>query len=128
MRKSDLIEKLVQRFPTLSRQEVERAVSTLLGEIAQCLAAGGRFEVRDFGVLSTHLRDGKMARNPRTGQQVYVATRRVVHFKPGKRFRIWGRELGGETEASGEGADGDAITSSRASAGSTMAAVNRVQA
>lgn len=103
MLKSDLVDSLVCRFPALTRRDVELSVAVILDEIQRRLAAGGRFEVRDFGVLSTHVLPGKMGRNPRTGQAVYVRSRRVVHFKPGKRLRAWGTgqldELPGHNDA-----------------------------
>lgn len=92
MRKSDLIEKLVQRFPTRTRRQVKTAVDTILDEVTQRLVDGGRCELRNFGVFSTHVWEGKIGRNPKTGKHVYVSARRVVHFKPGKRLRGWGME------------------------------------
>lgn len=90
MLKSDLVDCLVRRFPALTRKDVELSVAVILDEIQNRLVAGGRFEVRDFGVFSTHILPGRVGRNPRTGQAVYVASRRVVHFRPGKRLRAWG--------------------------------------
>lgn len=90
MRKSDLVERLVRRYPTLTRKDVEASVALILEQIRQRLISGGRFELRDFGVLSTHVQPGRMARNPRTGQPVFMSPRRVVRFKPGKKLRLWG--------------------------------------
>ena len=90
MLKSDLVDNLVRRFPTLTRKEIEVSVALILDSIQARLVAGGRFEVRDFGVLSTHVLPAKVGRNPRTGQAVFIKSRRVVHFRPGKRLRAWG--------------------------------------
>jgi len=44
-----------------------------------------RIEVRNFGVLEVKPTKAKpKARNPRTGEIVYVPARRKTHFKPGK--------------------------------------------
>jgi len=44
-----------------------------------------RIEVRNFGVLTVKPTKAKpKARNPRTGEIVYVPARRKTHFKPGK--------------------------------------------
>jgi integration host factor subunit beta len=44
-----------------------------------------RVEVRDFGVFEVKLTKSKpKARNPRTGETIYVPSHRKSHFKPGK--------------------------------------------
>lgn len=87
MNKSDLVDRLVERFPALTRREVEASVSAILKAMTTQLAQGGRFEVRDFAALSVHRLDSKLGRNPRTGEPVVVPARYVVRFKPGKRLR-----------------------------------------
>ncbi len=52
------------------------------------LIQGHRIEARGFGVLET--RDTKAkpaARNPRTGELVYVPARRKTHFRPGRALK-----------------------------------------
>lgn len=87
MNKSDLIDVLIDRFPALTRREVEASVAVILRAITVQLSQGGRFEVRDFAAFSVHELSGKIGRNPRTGEQVVVPARYVVRFKPGKRLR-----------------------------------------
>ena len=44
-----------------------------------------RIEVRDFGVLEVKLTKSKpKARNPKSGEIIFVPSRRKTHFKPGK--------------------------------------------
>ena len=44
-----------------------------------------RIEIRDFGVLEVkHTKPKPKARNPHTGEIVFVPARRKTHFKPGK--------------------------------------------
>ena len=44
-----------------------------------------RIEIRDFGVFEVKTTKAKpKARNPKTGEIVYVPPRRKTHFKPGK--------------------------------------------
>lgn len=87
MNKSDLVDRLIERFPALSRREVDASVSTILNAMTNQLAQGGRFEVRDFAAFSVRRLGGKIGRNPRTGETVVVPARYVVRFKPGKRLR-----------------------------------------
>ena len=54
----------------------------------ETLIEGNRIEVRGFGVLDTKATKPKpAARNPRTGEVVYVPARRKTHFKPGKELK-----------------------------------------
>ena len=44
-----------------------------------------RIEIRNFGVLEVKKTNPKSkARNPKTGEVVYVPARRKTHFRPGK--------------------------------------------
>ncbi len=44
-----------------------------------------KIEIRGFGVLEVKTSKAKpKARNPKTGETVYVPARRKTHFKPGK--------------------------------------------
>ncbi|MGT2482149.1 nitronate monooxygenase (plasmid) [Methylobacterium oryzae CBMB20] len=55
--------------------------------IATALADEDRVELRDFGTFCVRDREGRRARNPRTGREVVVPARTHVHFKPGKAMR-----------------------------------------
>ena len=47
-----------------------------------------RIEIRHFGVFEVKkTRPKPAARNPRTGEIIYVPPRRKTHFKPGKSLR-----------------------------------------
>ncbi len=87
MTRSDLIERLAERFPQLSQQDVEEALKTMLNTMSEALAEGHRIEIRGFGSFSVNERRSRMGRNPRTGAQVLIAEQRVPHFKPGKALR-----------------------------------------
>lgn len=87
MLKSELVDRLVRRFPWLTRAEAEASVRTILNAIQARLAEGERCEVRDFGVFSTHTVAPRMGRNPKTGEVVAIPPRQVVHFRPGKLLR-----------------------------------------
>ncbi len=61
------------------------AVFTALREIMMKADPELRIEVRDFGVFEVKLTKSKpKARNPRTGETIYVPPRRKTHFKPSK--------------------------------------------
>ena len=88
MIRSELVQKLCSDFPDLSQREVENVVAAIFDSITDQLAQGGRVELRGFGAFSTRARDGRTGRNPRTGETVDVAPKRVPYFKPGKEMRV----------------------------------------
>lgn len=60
-------------------------VDSLFKAMRQSLIDGNRIEIRGFGVFEVKKTKPKpAARNPRTGQIIYVPARRKTHFKPGK--------------------------------------------
>ena len=64
MTKSELIENLSTKHPTLSAKEVEGIVKDILELIAQSLEEGNRIEVRGFGSFSLHHRQPVFAELP----------------------------------------------------------------
>ena len=87
MTKSELIQRIADLNPHLFHRDVERIVSTILEEISEALAEGNRVELRGFGAFSVKERDSRVGRNPRTGEAVQVAEKRVPFFKTGKQLR-----------------------------------------
>ena len=87
MTKSELIARLAARNPHLYQRDVERIVATVFDQISKALASGDRVELRGFGAFSVKKRDPRTGRNPRTGEQVSVSSKRVPYFKTGKDLR-----------------------------------------
>lgn len=76
-----------------SVQDAESVVDVVLASMRSMLMSADpevRLELRDFGVFEIKRCKAKpQARNPRTGDHVFVPSRRKSHFKPGislKRF------------------------------------------
>ena len=87
MTRSQLIMQLAEQNPHLYHRDVERIVSTIFEEISAALARGERVELRGFGAFSVKQRAARIGRNPRTGEAVQVATKRLPYFKTGKELR-----------------------------------------
>ena len=87
MIKSELIEKIAERYPHLFLRDVEKIVNAILEEISASLERGDRVELRGFGAFSVKERDPRDGRNPRTGEAVSVEEKRVPFFRTGKELR-----------------------------------------
>lgn len=85
--KSELIERVANKQTQLSAKDVELAIKTIIEEMSQTLASGGRIEIRGFGSFSLHYREPRTGRNPKTGESVELEAKYVPHFKPGKELR-----------------------------------------
>ncbi len=86
MTKSELIERIANKNPHLMLKDVERIVGVILDKITSSLAKGERVEFRGFGAFSVRTRTPRIAKNPRTGEQVKVEERNIPHFKTGKQL------------------------------------------
>jgi integration host factor subunit beta len=87
MTKSELIKKLVAKFPSLKEREIENILNLILKEISASLIAGDRVELRGFGAFSIRTREPRLARNPRTGEKVKVAARKAIYYRAGKELK-----------------------------------------
>jgi len=104
MIKSELIQRLAERNPHLFQRDIERIVSTIFDEIAAAMSRGDRVELRGFGAFSVKQRPARTGRNPRTGDPVFVAEKRIPFFKTGKELRERLNQLA--DQAAGGGASG----------------------
>ncbi|OOH91317.1 integration host factor subunit beta [Pasteurellaceae bacterium 15-036681] len=84
MTKSELIENLALKNPSLQLKSVEEGVKAVLEQMLLSLEQGERIEVRGFGSFSLHYRQPRVGRNPKSGESVALSAKYVPHFKAGK--------------------------------------------
>ncbi|MFP4171315.1 MAG: HU family DNA-binding protein [Candidatus Hydrogenedentota bacterium] len=84
--KRDLILHLAETLG-MQQNDIAKIVDTTLATIADSLAEGKQWELRDFGVFEVKSRLPRKGRNPRTGEAAVVPKRKVVVFRAGKRMR-----------------------------------------
>ena len=87
MTNSDLIEKLINRHPTMSIKHIEFSVKEIIEHLSLTLEKGDRIEIRRFGSFALRYRQPRTGRNPKTGTQVSLEAKSVPHFKAGKELR-----------------------------------------
>jgi len=83
--KSDLVVR-ISRETGFRQQDVRETVQRTLDGIIDGLVADGRIELRDFGVFAVRTRRARTARNPKTGEPVFVPEKKVVSFRAGKKM------------------------------------------
>ena len=110
MTKKEIVKAISEEIG-LTQLKTKEIVQKTFDAIVETLVRDGRIELRNFGVFEVKKRAARKARNPRTGEKVYVAEKFVVTFKPGKEMEEKVRLL--EEEAAraalaqqGAGADG----------------------
>ncbi len=79
--RADLSEAVYQEVG-LSRSESAQLVETVLEEIAGTLVTGETVKISSFGSFAVRQKNGRIGRNPKTGEEVPIAPRRVLVFKP----------------------------------------------
>jgi len=81
--KSDMVD-IISEATGLTKVETEAVVSGFLEKLKESLKQGERVEFRGFGSFSVKKRKPKKARNPGTGETVYLPERFVPVFKASK--------------------------------------------
>jgi integration host factor subunit alpha len=66
----------------LSRTESSVLIESILDHIADALIKGEQVKISGFGTFSVRDKAERMGRNPKTGRQVPITSRRVLTFKP----------------------------------------------
>jgi integration host factor subunit beta len=77
----------------LTQLKTKEIVQKTFDAIVRTLVDERRIELRNFGVFEVKRRASRKARNPRTGDKVFVPEKYVVTFKPGKEMDKRVREL-----------------------------------
>jgi nucleoid DNA-binding protein len=94
----------------LTQLQTKEIVQKTFNAIVEALVEEGRIELRNFGVFEVKRRAPRKARNPRTGDKVFVPEKYVVTFKPGKemeeRVRELERQAAARAQVTSAGGDG----------------------
>ena len=67
-----------------TKVQAEEVVDGLFNAIIDTLKKGQEVSVAGFGIFSVKQRAARTARNPKTGEQVRVAAKKVPKFRPAK--------------------------------------------
>lgn len=86
MTKSDLIEAVANSLK-LPKGKAELIINSIFSAMEDALKRGERIEIRGFGSFEVRSYKSYEGRNPRTGEPVKVAPKRLPFFKVGKELR-----------------------------------------
>ena len=79
--RADLSES-VHKYVGLSRTESADLVKSVLDSITENLEDGDSVKLSSFGTFMVRQKNGRIGRNPKTGEEVPITPRRVLVFRP----------------------------------------------
>ncbi len=101
---------LVSQRAGCKKNVAAEMVDSLFNAMRDSLIEGNRIEIRGFGVFQVKdTRPKPAARNPRTGEIIYVPARRKTHFKPGRLLKDALHEVDGVENATGAAVPSDPV-------------------
>ncbi len=87
MTKADIVD-IIASGTGLTKVETEAVVDGFIQTVITSLRDGKNIEIRGFGSFKVKKRKGRVARNPRTGEQVKVEEHYVPIFKVSKELKM----------------------------------------
>lgn len=90
MNKEELVNAVAAKSG-LSKKGAEETVQAVFDTIRDAVWDGDKVTVAGFGTFLLTERAARTGRNPRTGEPVEIAARKVPKFTPGKQFKEYGK-------------------------------------
>ena len=82
MTKADIIEKVYENLGGFSKKESAEIVEMVFETIKGTLQRGEKIKISGFGNFVVRQKKERTGRNPQTGEEIKIAPRRVLTFKP----------------------------------------------
>ena len=87
MRKK-LINQLKEKYPKLSQTDIQLIINYFCDDIQNALKLGKKVELRGFGAFFIKkIKEKYSARNPKTGELIYVPEKNKVRFRASKNLK-----------------------------------------
>ena len=84
----ELIKLLKKKHPKLIRPQLETIIDTFFKSIEEALIKKRSIELRGFGsFFIKEIKEKYSARNPKTGELIYVPKKNKVRFRASKQFK-----------------------------------------
>tara|TARA_Y100001935_G_C17231330_1_gene470572 strand:- start:752 stop:1033 length:282 start_codon:yes stop_codon:yes gene_type:complete len=86
--RSEIIKKLKEKNPKLSQSDLIEALEVFSETIKKALIDGKSVELRNFGTFFIKkIKEKHSARNPKTGELIYIPEKNRVRFKASKKLK-----------------------------------------
>ncbi len=85
--KSEIIENLHLELQ-LNKREAKELVELFFEEIREALTQNEQVKLSGFGNFDLRDKRQRPGRNPKTGEEIPIAPRRVVTFRPGQKLKV----------------------------------------
>ena len=86
MTKQEFIELYQKNMELENKKESGKLVNGFLSTLEEILIKGEDLTIVGFGKFETKLQGARTCRNPKTGEEIQVAEKKIVKFKVGKTF------------------------------------------
>ena len=88
MSRPELIKQLKKKHPKLNKLQLEIIIDTFFQSIEEALINKRSIELRGFGTFFTkEIKEKYSAKNPKTGELIYVPKKNKVRFRASKQFK-----------------------------------------
>lgn len=87
MNRAELVEKIATSVG-LSKAQADTALAATLDAIKKELGGGGSVSLVGFGTFGVSKRAARKGKNPRTGETIKIAARKVPKFSAGKELKM----------------------------------------
>ena len=88
MSRPNLIKQLITKNSKLNRSEIDTVIEIFSNNIIKALKNGRKIELRGFGTFFVKkIKENYSARNPKTGELIYVPEKNKVRFKASKNLK-----------------------------------------
>ncbi len=71
----------------ITQRDALTSVETFLESIKKALSKGDKVSIVGFGTFRLKDKKARIGRNPRSGQTIQIAAKKVPYFKPGKELK-----------------------------------------
>lgn len=82
MTKADIVEAVYESLGGFSKKESAEIVEMVFETIKETLEQGEKIKISGFGNFVVRQKKERTGRNPQTGEEITIAPRRVLTFKP----------------------------------------------
>jgi DNA-binding protein HU-beta len=86
MNKEELVTAIAAKTG-LTKRSAEECLDAVLDTITDAVRDGDKITMSGFGTFLLVERAARKARNPKTGQEILIPTRKMPRFVPGKKFK-----------------------------------------